>query len=169
VEVELSPFIETIRTKLVAQQALMFRYARQLSRTYGRRGDPRILSLIASLRRQGATIRKEITRSIETLPPVVLQGCPTTCDDVVVQYDLTEVESLTIISKRFLSLARKAINARNALTGAARRCDAACRARVIQRRREAAVELRYARELSRETVTIIRGTPRIVLPAVLAE
>jgi len=64
------------------------------------------------------------------------------------------------LAKEFLKLAKLAINERYQL-GRKTPCNAACQVRVRERKAQAQREIERAREISVETVRVIKGTPRI--------
>jgi len=160
-EVELAPFVETIRTKLVLQEEFLLKEARELTRLLRRKQSREASLLVSKLKRKASQIQRETQRTLDILPSVVLAACPANCEPFTTTFDLNESSSLSRFSREFYQLARRAITFKAQLSGGTGRCNAACRARVAERRRKAQRLIRYVRELAQETVTTIRGTPRI--------
>ena len=160
-EVALAPFVETVREKLVLQERFLLREARLITVALRGRNDQRTRTLITTLKRKSRSIRKEIGRTIQNLPAVVFQACPSSCEESFrTSFDLSEVTNINRMSREFLALAKKAINERYQL-GRKTPCDSACQIRVRERKLQAQRQIEIARELSVETVRVIKGTPRI--------
>ena len=158
---ELAPFVETVREKLVFQEKFLLKEAKLLTSALRGKKDKKTRALVTKLKRKANSIRREIARTIQNLPAVVLQACPSACESsFTVSFELAEEIKVSRLAKEFLNLAKLAISERYQV-GRMSPCSAACRERVRQRRLQAQREIEKAREISVETVRVIKGTPRI--------
>ena len=151
-----------MRTKLILQQQFLAKLAREITIKMRGRRNSQTISLVKALKLKSASIRKEIAVTIQNLPTVALLACPADCGPVTTVYEFERATALIRRAREFFLLARKAIAERNKVETKPRPCDAACFARVKERKARDRAELRYAQNLSRETITTIRATPRIV-------
>lgn len=159
--VSLTPFVETIREKLVFQEKFLLKEAKLLTSALKGRTDKKSRALVTSLKRKANSIRKEIDRTIQSLPAVVLQACPSSCEgSFTTSFELSEVTNINRLAREFLKLSKLAINERYQL-GRKTPCNAECQARVRRRKLLAQLAIEKAREISVETVRVIKGTPKI--------
>jgi hypothetical protein len=150
-----------LREKLILQEKFLLELSRDLTKRQRGKLSRQTSSVVSSLKRRAALIRREVREVITNLPTVVLTGCPSCDGSFRTSFDLEEISTLTRNSSEFLKVAKRAINERLKVDGPNRPCDSACIARVRARRLAASKALKLARELAQVTERIIKGTPRI--------
>jgi len=151
--------VKTIRTKLLLQQQFLATLLQELRTKARGRGSPQTAALVKSLKLKSTSIRTEIRVTIENLPTVALLACPAGCGEVNCEFDFERAAQIIKKSRSFFTVVKKALLERDRISSKPRPCDAACIARVRARNERLRKELRYVRNLSRETITTIRNRP----------